>query len=169
MQYIALAFDTPEPLISSVAPKVSMIAKTAGYEPLTDWLEMAGDGLTAFIQTRCITRLVYLNCPSRKSLKFSSNGISEELFDSILDGRPSALEQFLADVSKLCQGRPYYVLFGEEWFVYSYVRYYEGPLAKLSYLLHLNQGWQTQLYNFETASYSNDSETPLVFLVTPDA
>ena len=169
MQYIALAFDTPEPQIAAVAPVLDALAKAAGYHPLTDWLGMAGDGLASFIQTRHITRLVFLNCPARKSLKFSSNSISEELFNSVLDGRPSAFERFLASVSELFQAQPYYVLCGEEWFVYSYVRYYEGTLADLSYLLHLNQGWQTQLYNFETASYSSDSETPLVFLVKPDA
>jgi hypothetical protein len=56
---------------------------------------------------------------------------------------------------------------GEEWFLYQYVRYHEGPLAKLATLLQLNRGWSTQLYNFETESNSVDAETPLIFRVLP--
>ena len=59
------------------------------------------------------------------------------------------------------------MVMGEEWFVYQYVRYHEGPLAKLATLLHLNRSWRTQLYNFETESKSADGETPLIFGVIP--
>jgi hypothetical protein len=167
MQYIALAFDTLEPQLSSVTSDVSALAQAVGYQPLADWLHMAGDGLASFVQVRHITRVVFLNCPPRKSLKFSSAGISEELFDSVLSGRPSTFEAFLANVSALYPECPYYVILGQEWFVYSYVKYYEGTLDTLANILHLNQGWETQLYNFETASYSRDSETPLVFRIMP--
>lgn len=164
MQYIALVFDTPEPRLTVLTRDVLALAQAAGYQPRADWLEMAGDGLAAFVQSRRITRLVFLNCPS---LKVSSDGISEELAESMWDGRLSAFEAFLADISALYAEQLYYVVMDEEWFVYQYVRYHEGPLAKLTALLHLNRGWRTQLYNFETESSSNDSETPLIFRVIP--
>ncbi len=167
MQYIALAFDALEPRLTALTRDVLAMAQGAGYRPRADWLEMAGDGLAAFVQSRHITRVVFLNYPSRPSLKVSSDGISEELAESAWDGRPSAFEAFLANVSVLCAEQPYYVVMGEEWFVYQYVRYHEGPLAKLAALLHLNRGWRTQLYNFETESNSDDSETPLIFRVIP--
>jgi hypothetical protein len=56
---------------------------------------------------------------------------------------------------------------GQEWFAHQYVRYHEGPLAKLATLLRLNRGWRTQLYHFETESSSGESETPLIFRVIP--
>jgi len=167
MQYIGLAFDTPEPRLSDLTREVLALAKTAGYLPRVDWLEMTGDGLPAFVRSRRITRMVFLNCPSRPSLKVSSNGITEELGESVWVGRPSVFEAFLADVSTVCAEQSYYVIMGEEWFVYQYVRYYEGPLAKLVTLLHLNRSWRSQLYNFETESNSEDGETPLIFRVMP--
>lgn len=167
MQYIALAFDTPEPHLNSLTRDVLALAQAAGYHPHADWLHMTGDGLAAFVQRRCITRVVFLNSPSRTSLKVSSDGISQDLVESTWDGRPSAFETFLAAVSSHCAEQSYYVVMGEEWFVYQYVRYHEGPLPKLVTLLRLNRGWRTQLYNFETESNSADSETPLIFRVIP--
>ena len=167
MQYIGLAFDTPEPRLAALTQEVLALAQAAGYLPRADWLEMAGDGLTAFVQSRCITRVVFLNCPSRPSLKVSSDGITEDLEKSAWDGCPSVFERFLADVMNACAEWPFYVVMGEEWFVYQYVRYYEGPLAKLATILQLNRSWRTQLYNFETESNSADSETPLIFRVMP--
>ncbi|NVO86182.1 hypothetical protein [Hymenobacter terrestris] len=167
MQYIALAFDTPEPQLTDLTQEVLTLAQAAGYRPRADWLEMAGDGLPAFVQSRRITRVVFLNCPSRPSLKVSSDGITEDVAKSAWDGRPSAFEGFLAAVTSVCAEWPFYVVMGEEWFVYQYVRYHEGPLAKLATILHLNRSWRAQLYNFETESNSDDSETPLIFRVMP--
>ena len=167
MQYIAVAFNTPEPHLTDLTRHVLVLAQAAGYSPRVDWLEMTGDGLTAFVQSRCITRVVFLNCPSRPSLKVSSDGITEDVFNSAWDGRSSKFEQFLADVSVICAEQSYYVIMGEEWFVHRYVRYHEGPLAKLATILHLNRSWRFQLYNFESESNSDDSETPLIFRVMP--
>jgi hypothetical protein len=167
MQYIGLAFDMSEPLLVQLTREVVALAQTAGYTPRVDWLEMTGDGLVAFVQRRGITRVVFLNAPSRPSLKVSSDGITQDVFDSALEERPSRFEQFLAGVSALCADKPYYVVMGEEWYVYQYVRYHEGPLAKLATLLRLNRSWRTQLYNFETESTSSDGETPLIFHVIP--
>jgi hypothetical protein len=72
MQYIALAFDTPEPELTAFVADLNALAQDAGYQPLVDWLEMTGDGLASFVQVRHITRVMCLNCPSRKSLKYSS-------------------------------------------------------------------------------------------------
>jgi len=167
MQYIGIAFDTPEPRLADLTRDVLALARTAGYNPRVDWLEMTGDGLVAFVQSRSITRVVFLNYPSRPSLKVSSDGITEDLLESAWSGCPSAFEQFLADVSAACAECSYYIVMGEEWFVYQYVRYHEGPLAKLATILHLNRSWRTQLYNFETESNSSDGETPLIFRVIP--
>ena len=167
MQYIGLAFDTPEPHLTVLTQDVLVLAQAAGYTSRVDWLEMAGDGLAAFVERRRITRVVFLNCPSHPSLKVSSDGITQDVFDSALEERPSQFEQFLASVSAICAEQPYYVVMGEEWFVYQYVRDHEGPLAKLATILHLNRSWRTQLYNFETESNSSDGETPLIFRVIP--
>lgn len=167
MQYIALAFDTLEPSLTTLTQEVLTVARAVGYHPRVDWLAMAGDGLAAFVHRRRITRVLFLNSPSRPSLKVSSDGISEDIAKSAWEGRTSTFEAFLADVSICCAEQPYYVIMGQEWFVYQYVRYHEGPLTKLATLLRLNRGWHTQLYNFETESNSSDSETPLIFQVTP--
>ena len=167
MQYIALAFDTPEPRLDSLTRDVLALAQAVGYHPRADWLHMTGDGLAAFVQRRRITRVVFLNSPSRPSLKVSSDGISQDLTERAWDGHPSAFEAFLAAVSSHCAEQSYYVIMGEEWFVFQYVRYHEGPLSKLTTLLRLNRGWRTPLYNFETESNSADSETPLIFRVIP--
>jgi hypothetical protein len=167
MQYIALAFDTPEPELPALMPHVNALAQAAGYQALVSRLDMAGDGLSAFVRTRSITQVVFLNCPSRKSLKFSSDGIIQDLENSVWEDRPSAWETFLAGVSARCSERPYYVIMGQEWFVHQYVKYYEGPVATLVGLLRLQRGWQTPLFNFETESAGTESETPLVFRVNP--
>lgn len=167
MQYIGLAFETPLPRLTELTRDVLVAAEAVGYRPRADWLEMVGDGLASFVQSRHITRVVFLNCPSRRSLDSSSDGITEELEEGAWEGRQSKFERFLADVSILCAEAPFYVVMGEEWFVYQYVRYHEGPLAKLAMLLHLNRGWRTQLYNFETESNSSDAETPLIFRIVP--
>lgn len=167
MQYIGLAFDMPEPRLTGLTQDVLSLAQAVGYSPRVDWLEMAGDGLAAFVKSRGITCVVFINAPSRPSLKVTSDGITEDVFDSALEGHPSKFEQFLANVSAICAEQSYYVIMGEEWFVYQYVRYHEGPLAKLATILHLNRSWRTQLYNFETESNSSDGETPLIFRVIP--
>jgi hypothetical protein len=59
------------------------------------------------------------------------------------------------------------MVMGQEWFVYQYVRYHEGQLAKLATILLLNRSWRTQPYNFETESNSSEGETSLIFRVTP--
>ena len=75
-----------------------VVAEAVGYRPQADWLEIVGDGLVSFVQSRHITRVVFLNCSSRRSLDPSSNGVTEELEESAWDGRPFKFEQFLADV-----------------------------------------------------------------------
>jgi hypothetical protein len=88
MQYIGLAFDTPEPRLTDLTRDVLALAQAVGYRPCVDWLTMAGDGLPAFVRSRHITRVVFLNYPSRPSLKVSSDGITDELTQSVWDGRP---------------------------------------------------------------------------------
>jgi hypothetical protein len=167
MQYIALAFDTPEPRLAALTRDVVALAEAAGYRPRLDSLAMAGDGLPAFVQRRRITRVVFLNHPSRRSLKVSSDGITEDIFLSVLEERPSVFEQFLDEVATVCAEQAFYVLMGEEWFVCQYVRYHEGPVAKLATILYLNRSWRTQLYNFDAERNSSDGETPLIFRIMP--
>jgi len=163
MQYIAIAFSADEHQTQLQCSIISELAVAFGYRPMADTMLMYGDGMKTFADRKKITKVIFLNFPASKSLKMSSSGISDDLFDSFIENRSSIFEQFLSQLTMLCKEQIFYLIFGEEWYSYNYVKYYEGNLEKLLEILRLNQGWKTLLFNFEKDTYSSDSETPLVF------
>ena len=146
--------------------EIAKLSNNFGYEAVINDPDIDSEvfeGVNLLKNSMKLDVLIYLNCPSHKKIRKSSNGITKDLFDNYLDDKKPQFENFLECIAELTTNSNLYFIFAFEWSYDTRVRYETGHFQDLISMLKKNLGWNLMLYDIGTNTFVSELSIPLIF------